>query len=79
MLRLHPGYLFSVKHNWETMTEAIQNHIGSLNWSYRLSLREKSVAYINSYGEFVEHHKLKVPFECFVLFIAFPSYCLYLP
>uniref|UniRef100_A0A8I3NDK7 thioredoxin-disulfide reductase (NADPH) n=1 Tax=Canis lupus familiaris TaxID=9615 RepID=A0A8I3NDK7_CANLF len=48
-----------VKHTWETMTEAIQNHIGSLNWGYRLSLREKAVAYVNSYGEFVEHHKIK--------------------
>uniref|UniRef100_A0A8D1YPB8 thioredoxin-disulfide reductase (NADPH) n=2 Tax=Sus scrofa TaxID=9823 RepID=A0A8D1YPB8_PIG len=48
-----------MKHNWGTMTEAVQNHIGSLNWGYRLSLREKAVAYINSYGEFVEHHKIK--------------------
>lgn len=62
-LRPYPANLFSVKHNWETMTEAIQNHIGSLNWSYRLSLREKAVAYVNSYGEFVEHHKIKVLFE----------------
>uniref|UniRef100_A0A8C3W4Z3 Thioredoxin reductase 3 n=1 Tax=Catagonus wagneri TaxID=51154 RepID=A0A8C3W4Z3_9CETA len=53
-------YSQQVKHNWGTMTEAIQNHIGSLNWGYRLSLREKTVAYINSYGEFVEHHKIKV-------------------
>ncbi|XP_053526264.1 thioredoxin reductase 3 isoform X2 [Artibeus jamaicensis] len=52
-------YSQQVKHNWKTMTEAIQNHIGSLNWSYRLSLREKAVAYVNSYGEFVEHHKIK--------------------
>ncbi|KAK2505124.1 hypothetical protein MC885_019420 [Smutsia gigantea] len=52
-------YNQQVKHNWETMTEAIQNHISSLNWGYRLTLREKSVAYINSYGEFVEHHKIK--------------------
>ncbi|XP_027442068.2 thioredoxin reductase 3 isoform X1 [Zalophus californianus] len=52
-------YSQQVKHNWETMTEAIQNHIGSLNWGYRLSLREKAVAYVNSYGEFVEHHKIK--------------------
>ncbi|XP_046530009.1 thioredoxin reductase 3 [Equus quagga] len=52
-------YNQQVKHNWETMTEAIQNHIGSLNWGYRLSLREKAVAYVNSYGEFVEHHKIK--------------------
>lgn len=53
-------FFFSVKHNWETMTEAIQNHISSLNWGYRLSLREKGVAYINAYGEFVEPHKIKV-------------------
>lgn len=42
------------------MVEAIQNYIGSLNWGYRLSLREKSVTYLNSYGEFVEPHKIKV-------------------
>ncbi|XP_062963588.1 thioredoxin reductase 3 [Cynocephalus volans] len=48
-----------VRHNWKNMTEAIQNHIGSLNWVYRLSLREKAVTYVNSYGEFVEHYKIK--------------------
>ncbi|XP_037659356.1 thioredoxin reductase 3 isoform X2 [Choloepus didactylus] len=53
-------YSQQVKHNWETMTEAIQNYIGSLNWGYRLSLRENSVTYVNSYGEFVEPHKIKV-------------------
>ncbi|XP_030874739.1 thioredoxin reductase 3 isoform X1 [Leptonychotes weddellii] len=52
-------YSQQVRHNWETMTEAIQNYIGSLNWGCRLSLREKAVAYVNSYGEFVEHHKIK--------------------
>ncbi|XP_004449156.1 thioredoxin reductase 3 [Dasypus novemcinctus] len=52
-------YSQQVKHNWETMTEAIQNYIGSLNWSYRLSLRERSVTYINAYGEFIEPHKIK--------------------
>ncbi|XP_035304671.1 thioredoxin reductase 3 isoform X4 [Cricetulus griseus] len=53
-------YNKQVKHNWETMTEAIQNHISSLNWSYRLKLREKGVAYINAYGEFVEPSKIKI-------------------
>uniref|UniRef100_A0A803XWY5 thioredoxin-disulfide reductase (NADPH) n=1 Tax=Meleagris gallopavo TaxID=9103 RepID=A0A803XWY5_MELGA len=52
-------YEEQVKHNWETMVEAVQNYIGSLNWGYRLSLREKSVTYQNSYGEFVEPHKVK--------------------
>ncbi|XP_025908290.1 thioredoxin reductase 3 isoform X2 [Nothoprocta perdicaria] len=52
-------YEEQVKHNWEIMVEAIQNYIGSLNWGYRVSLREKSVTYMNSYGEFVEPHKIK--------------------
>ena len=52
------------------MTEAIQNHISSLNWGHRLSLREKSVDYVNSYGEFVEHHRIKVLFvHCFSLLL----------
>lgn len=31
----------TIKHDWERMTEAVQNHIGSLNWGYRVALREK--------------------------------------
>lgn len=52
--------LSPVRHSWATMTEAIQSHIGSLSWGHRLALREKAVTYVNSYGEFVEHHKVKV-------------------
>ncbi|KAF1402256.1 Thioredoxin reductase 3, partial [Spheniscus humboldti] len=52
-------YEQQVKHNWQIMVEAIQNYIGSLNWGYRVSLREKSVTYLNSYGEFIEPHKIK--------------------
>ncbi|KAJ1110770.1 hypothetical protein NDU88_008116 [Pleurodeles waltl] len=48
-----------VKHNWQTMTEEIQNYIGSLNWGYRVSLRDKKVTYENAYAEFVEPHKIK--------------------
>ncbi|XP_062839113.1 thioredoxin reductase 1, cytoplasmic isoform X2 [Anolis carolinensis] len=49
----------AVKHSWDTMTEAIQNYIGSLNWGYRVSLREKSITYENAYGEFAGPHKIK--------------------
>lgn len=42
------------------MTEAVQNYIGSLNWGYRVSLRENKVTYENAYGEFVGPHKIKV-------------------
>uniref|UniRef100_A0A803XTA2 Thioredoxin reductase 1, cytoplasmic n=2 Tax=Meleagris gallopavo TaxID=9103 RepID=A0A803XTA2_MELGA len=48
-----------VKHNWMTMTESVQNYIGSLNWGYRVALREKKVTYENAYGEFVGPHTVK--------------------
>ncbi|KAF6119606.1 hypothetical protein HJG60_010080 [Phyllostomus discolor] len=46
-----------VKHDWEKMTEAVQSHIGSLNWGYRVALREKKVTYENAYGQFVGPHR----------------------
>lgn len=47
------------KHDWTTMVGAIQAHIGSLNWGYRVALREKKVEYINAFAEFVDPHTLK--------------------
>ena len=29
--------------DWEKLVTAVQDHIGSLNWGYRVALREKSV------------------------------------
>nr|QWA14832.1 thioredoxin reductase [Diaphanosoma celebensis] len=49
----------NVNFNWLTMVEAIQAHIGSLNWGYRVALREKKVTYLNAYAEFVDPHTLK--------------------
>uniref|UniRef100_A0A8C9MHH1 Thioredoxin reductase 1, cytoplasmic n=1 Tax=Serinus canaria TaxID=9135 RepID=A0A8C9MHH1_SERCA len=56
------GWQFTeeVKHNWMTMTESVQNYIGSLNWGYRVALRDKKVTYENAYGEFVGPHTIKV-------------------
>eukprot|EP00794_Sanderia_malayensis_P006227 gene6227-6943_t len=50
----------AVKHNWETMKTGIQNHIGSLNWGYRVQLREKSVKYYNAFAELVDQHTVKL-------------------
>lgn len=50
----------TVKHDWEKMTESVQNHIGSLNWGYRVALREKKVVYENAYGKFVGPHRIMV-------------------
>jgi len=49
-----------VNHSWETMTEAVQNHIGSLNWGYRVQLREKLVKYYNAYAELIDEHTIKL-------------------
>jgi len=43
------------------MVDAIQAHIGSLNWGYRVALREKQVTYLNAFAEFVDPHTIKVP------------------
>ncbi|CAI9720014.1 thioredoxin reductase 1, cytoplasmic [Octopus vulgaris] len=37
----------------------IQDHIGSLNWGYRVQLREKKVTYYNAYAKFVGPHKIE--------------------
>ncbi|EHA99506.1 Thioredoxin reductase 1, cytoplasmic [Heterocephalus glaber] len=49
----------TVQHDWEKMTEAVQNHIGSLNWGYRVALREKKVVYENAFGQFIGPHRIK--------------------
>lgn len=64
--------MYAVKHNWETMKTAVNNYIGSLNWGYRVALRDKNVNYVNAYAEFIDPHKIKVstcdmkkPLMCF--------------
>lgn len=37
-----------------------QDHIGSLNWGYRVQLRDKKVNYVNAYAEIVDSHTIKV-------------------
>jgi len=48
-----------VGHDWGKMVEGIQNHIGSLNWGYRVALRDKKVDYLNAYATFEDEHTLK--------------------
>lgn len=33
----------NIKHNWESLREAVQNHIKSVNWVTRVDLRDKCV------------------------------------
>ncbi|XP_043230315.1 thioredoxin reductase 1, cytoplasmic-like [Amphibalanus amphitrite] len=49
----------SPQHSWEKMVKGIQGHISSLNWGYRVQLRERHVTYMNAYAEFVDAHTLR--------------------
>ncbi|XP_078075792.1 thioredoxin reductase 1, cytoplasmic-like [Mustelus asterias] len=55
------GWTFDekVSHDWTTMKDAINNYIGSLNWGYRVALRDNGVTYENAHGEFIGPHKIK--------------------
>ena len=49
----------AINHDWSKLVEQVQNHIGSLNWGYRVSLREKNVTYLNEFAEFTDPHTLR--------------------
>lgn len=57
----HFGWDFSesVTHNWSRMIENVQAHIGSLNWGYRVALRDKNVKYINALATLEDAHTIK--------------------
>ena len=51
--------LSSDGHDWEKMVTGIQEYIGSLNWGYRVALRDSNVTYLNAKGVFVDAHTLQ--------------------
>jgi len=57
----HFGWKFDEKlnHDWDSMRDAIQSHIGSLNWNYKVQLRSAAVTYINAFAEFIGPHKIQ--------------------
>lgn len=48
-----------VNHNWSELVQPIQDYIGSLNWGYKVQLRDKNVTYFNATGEFADAHTIK--------------------
>uniref|UniRef100_A0A182QER2 thioredoxin-disulfide reductase (NADPH) n=1 Tax=Anopheles farauti TaxID=69004 RepID=A0A182QER2_9DIPT len=46
----------TVRHDWATLTESVQNHIKSVNWVTRVDLREQKVEYVNGLGHFKDPH-----------------------
>jgi thioredoxin reductase (NADPH) len=45
---------------WEVLRENVQNHIRSLNFKYRVRLREKEVTYLNKLAKFIDKHTIEV-------------------
>eukprot|EP00002_Diphylleia_rotans_P005489 TRINITY_DN1463_c0_g1_i6.p1 TRINITY_DN1463_c0_g1~~TRINITY_DN1463_c0_g1_i6.p1 ORF type:complete len:573 (+),score=111.19 TRINITY_DN1463_c0_g1_i6:101-1819(+) len=47
------------KHDWATLVQNVQDHIGSLNFGYVVELREATVKYINAYAQFTGPHSVE--------------------
>jgi thioredoxin reductase (NADPH) len=47
-------------HSWGTLRDNVQDHIKSLNFGYRVQLREQGVTYLNKLGKFVGPNTLEV-------------------
>mmetsp|Transcript_20540 Transcript_20540/g.56699 ORF Transcript_20540/g.56699 Transcript_20540/m.56699 type:complete len:632 (+) Transcript_20540:71-1966(+) len=50
----------ATKVHWGVLRENIQNYIRSLNFKYRVRLREKEVTYLNKLGKFLDPHTIEV-------------------
>nr|XP_034188785.1 thioredoxin reductase 1, mitochondrial isoform X2 [Osmia lignaria] len=48
----------TIKHNWEALRSAVQNHVKSVNWVTRVELRTKKVEYFNALGYFKDAHTI---------------------
>lgn len=45
---------------WDVLTKSVQNHIKSLNFGYKVQMREKKVDYKNALGSFIDENTLKL-------------------
>jgi thioredoxin/glutathione reductase (selenoprotein) len=46
-------------HSWEQLRDRVQDHIKSINFGYRVQLREEKVNYLNKLGKFISPHELE--------------------
>eukprot|EP00741_Cyanophora_paradoxa_P023326 tig00000254_g22533.t1 len=47
-----------VKHDWGQLVGTVQNHVHSLNFSYRVGLRSAKVNYVNALAKFADPHTI---------------------
>ena len=45
--------------HWDGIRDSVQNYIRSLNFKYRVRLREKNVTYLNKLAKFVDRHTIE--------------------
>eukprot|EP00300_Choanocystis_sp_HF-7_P001002 c10824_g1_i1.p1 GENE.c10824_g1_i1~~c10824_g1_i1.p1 ORF type:complete len:478 (+),score=111.26 c10824_g1_i1:103-1434(+) len=46
-------------HDWPKLVDAIQAHIGSLNWGYKVALKDEAVEYRNELGRLIDAHTIE--------------------
>ncbi|XP_059510912.1 thioredoxin reductase 2, tandem duplicate 2 isoform X3 [Stegostoma tigrinum] len=46
-------------HDWNTMAQAVQNHVKSLNWGHLVQLQDRKVKYMNLKGVFLDEHTIQ--------------------
>ncbi|XP_069673437.1 thioredoxin reductase 1, mitochondrial isoform X2 [Periplaneta americana] len=49
-----------IKHDWQVLRGAVQDHIKSVNWVTRVQLRDNKIDYYNGHGKFVDPSTVKV-------------------
>lgn len=47
-----------IENSWEELKDNVNNYIGSINWGYRVELREEKVDYLNKFGKFVDKNTI---------------------
>ena len=47
-------------HDWDSMKGTVQDHIKSLNFKYRVALREAGITYLNRLGEFEDKNTISL-------------------
>jgi len=57
---LYPEGVADAKHDWPAMVADVQRYIKSLNFAYRVALRDANVKYINGLGKFAGPHEMTV-------------------
>jgi len=49
----------TIKHSWTELVDAVQDYVHSLNWGYKVQLRDKNVNYINALAKFLDPHTIE--------------------